>query len=98
LPGAEVLPHAAIFVDEQLRDAAQLAGLAGLAVFVISYGYSRIIEHFSRGGGGYVVASKHLGGHVGLVSGSALLVDYVLTIANARAVAGAGAGAAAQVP
>ena len=39
-----------------------------------------IIEHFPHGGGGYVVATKLLGPRAGVVSGSALLVDYVLTI------------------
>ena len=51
-----------------------------LTVFIISYGYTRIIEHFPSGGGGYVVATKLLGARFGVVSGSALLVDYVLTI------------------
>ena len=49
-------------------------------IVVISYAYSRIIEHFPFGGGGYVVASKLLGPKYGVVSGSALLVDYVFTI------------------
>src|SRR6185295_2169899 len=57
-----------------------LALATALTVFIISYGYSRIIEQFPSGGGGYVVASKILGPRVGLVSGAALLVDYVLTI------------------
>src|SRR3954468_13266571 len=57
-----------------------LAAATALTVFIISYGYSRIIEQFPSGGGGYVVASKILGPKVGVVSGSALLVDYVLTI------------------
>jgi amino acid transporter len=61
-----------------------LAVLLGLAtavtVFIISYAYSRIIEHFPHGGGGYVVATHMLGEKAGVVSGSALLVDYVLTI------------------
>jgi amino acid transporter len=51
-----------------------------LTVFIISYAYSRIIEHFPFGGGGYVVATKLLGAPFGVVSGCALLVDYVLTI------------------
>jgi amino acid transporter len=51
-----------------------------LTVFIISYAYSRIIEHFPSGGGGYVVATKLLGAPFGVVSGCALLVDYVLTI------------------
>jgi amino acid transporter len=66
------------------KDYTSLAvGLAlgtALTVFVISYAYSRIIEHFPSGGGGYLVATKLLGPRVGVVSGSALLVDYVLTI------------------
>src|SRR6185295_4123060 len=43
--------------------------------------YSQIIELFPTGGGGYLVASKLLGPRAGLVSGCALIVDYVLTIA-----------------
>jgi amino acid transporter len=57
-----------------------LALATAFTVFIISYGYSRIIEQFPSGGGGYVVASKILGPRVGVVSGAALLVDYVLTI------------------
>ncbi|HTQ44650.1 MAG TPA: APC family permease [Polyangiaceae bacterium] len=59
-----------------------------LTVFVISYAYSRIIEHFPSGGGGYVVATKLLGPRFGVVSGSALLVDYVLTITVSIAAGG----------
>ncbi len=51
-----------------------------LTVFVISASYSQIIELFPTGGGGYLVATKLLGRYPGLVAGSALLVDYVLTI------------------
>jgi len=39
-----------------------------------------VIEAFPSGGGGYVVATKRLGFGPGLVAGSALLIDYVLTI------------------
>lgn len=35
---------------------------------------------FPTGGGGYLVATKLLGSKAGLVSGSALVVDYMLTI------------------
>ena len=51
-----------------------------LTVFIISYTYSKIIEHFPHGGGGYIVASHMLGKRAGVVSGSALIVDYILTI------------------
>lgn len=51
-----------------------------LTVFIISYAYSRIIEHFPGGGGGYIVATHTISERAGVVSGSALLVDYILTI------------------
>jgi amino acid transporter len=61
-------------------------GLAtAITVFVISIAYSHIIERFPFGGGGYVVSTKLLGPAVGVVSGSALLVDYVLTISTSIA-------------
>ena len=50
-------------------------------VSIIAAGYYRIIQHFPFGGGGYIVAKQLLGEKVGLVSSSALVIDYVLTIA-----------------
>src|SRR6266850_5951832 len=58
-----------------------LSILTAFTVVVIAVSYMRIIERFPAGGGGYVVATKLLGPGAGLVSGSALLVDYVLTVA-----------------
>ena len=49
-------------------------------MFIIAASYSQIIELFPSGGGGYLVASKLLSPTAGMVSGSALLIDYVLTI------------------
>src|SRR5512138_842157 len=46
-----------------------------ITVFIISGSYSQIIEAFPSGGGGYQVASKLLGEKVGVVSGSALVID-----------------------
>jgi amino acid transporter len=57
-----------------------LAVATALTVSVISYSYSKIIEHFPYGGGGYIVATHMLGQKAGVVSGCALIVDYVLTI------------------
>src|SRR5512147_1188769 len=57
-----------------------VALMSGITVFVIAASYSQIIELFPTGGGGYVVASKLLSPSAGMVSGSALLIDYVLTI------------------
>ncbi len=68
--------------------AVAVAVAMALTVFIISAAYSRIIEAFPYGGGGYVVATKLLGSRAGVISGSALLVDYVLTITTSIAAAG----------
>lgn len=97
--GADGLSSSAYGPDEAFRalvkggqaHASLAVGLAigtALTVFIISYAYSRIIEAFPAGGGGYVVATKLLGPKFGLVSGSALLVDYVLTITISIAAGG----------
>ena len=52
-----------------------------LTIIVICISYSQIIEAFPTGGGGYLVASKLLSPTVGVVSGCALIGDYILTIA-----------------
>lgn len=85
--GADGLSSSAYGPDESMRALGEhtylalgLAAATAFTVFIISYAYSRIIEHFPFGGGGYVVASKLLGPRIGVISGSALLVDYVLTI------------------
>lgn len=52
----------------------------GITVIVISISYSQIIELFPSGGGGYLVASKLLSPKTGMISGCALLIDYVLTV------------------
>lgn len=57
-----------------------VAVATGLTILIIASSYSHIIELFPSGGGGYLVASKLLSPGIGLVSGSALLIDYVLTI------------------
>src|SRR5215469_1447901 len=57
-----------------------VAAMTVVTVFIISASYSQIIEYFPTGGGGYLVASKLLSPAAGVVSGSALLIDYVLTI------------------
>jgi amino acid transporter len=85
--GADGLSSSSYGPEEAFRTLGQhtylaffLALATALTVFVISYAYSRIIEHFPHGGGGYIVATHTLGKHAGVISGCALLVDYVLTI------------------
>ena len=58
-----------------------LAVATAATVCIISLAYNQVIELFPSGGGGYKVATKLIGPYTGLVSGAALIVDYVLTIA-----------------
>lgn len=85
--GADGLSSSAYGPDEAFRALGQhrslaivLVAMTAITVGVISYAYSNLIEHFPGGGGGYLVATKLLGRNAGIVSGCALLVDYVLTI------------------
>jgi amino acid transporter len=51
-----------------------------ITIVAICASYSQIISLFPTGGGGYLVASKLLSPATGVVSGCALLIDYVLTV------------------
>src|SRR5947209_7534110 len=62
-----------------------LAIATAVTVLIIAAAYSKIIEHFPFGGGGYVVATRLLGPRAGVISGSALVIDYVLTITTSIA-------------
>jgi amino acid transporter len=75
-------------LGEQTYLAPALALLMAGTVLLIGAAYRRIIEAFPTGGGGYVVVTRLVGARAGLVSGSALLVDYVLTITTSLAAAG----------
>ncbi|MFD0825995.1 APC family permease [Neobacillus sp. M.A.Huq-85] len=50
-----------------------------LAALILSY--RQIIYAYPHGGGAYVVSKNNLGKNVGLIAGSSLLVDYILTVA-----------------
>lgn len=85
--GADGLSSSAYGPDEAYRAlgahthlALLLVLMTAATIFIISIAYSNLIEHFPGGGGGYLVATKLLGEKAGVVSGCALLVDYVLTI------------------
>ncbi|MCI0329704.1 MAG: APC family permease [candidate division Zixibacteria bacterium] len=93
--GADGLSSSAYGPEEAFRTLGEhrylaviLAALMAATVLIISAAYKRIIEEFPAGGGGYVVATKLLGEKLGVVSGCALLVDYILTITISLAAAG----------
>lgn len=86
--GADGLSSSCYGPEEAFRSLGQYTHLAiylaigvALTVFILSASYTQIIELFPTGGGGYLVSTKLLGPIPGLVSGSALLVDYILTVA-----------------
>ena len=58
-----------------------MAVATAATVFIIAVAYNQVIELFPSGGGGYKVATSLIGPYTGLVSGAALIVDYMLTIA-----------------
>lgn len=57
-----------------------IAIASAFTVLVISASYAQLIEVFPSGGGGYLVASKLISPAAGMVSGCALIIDYILTI------------------
>ena len=93
--GADGLSSSAYGPEEAFKNlnghnylAVGLAAMTAITVLVISAAYRGIIQQFPHGGGGYVVATKLLGRSAGVTSGSALLVDYILTITVSVAAAG----------
>lgn len=58
-----------------------LAIAMAATVSIIAASYGQIIRLFPSGGGGYIVATRLLSPTAGVISGCALVVDYVLTIA-----------------
>ena len=57
--------------------------IALLAIVVVSY--RQTIRAYPKGGGSYIVASQNLGTIPGLTAASALMTDYVLTVAVSSA-------------
>ena len=58
-----------------------VAAAVVLLLVVVVASYRQLIKAYPSGGGDYEVAHKNLGEKAGLVVASALLVDYVLTVA-----------------
>jgi amino acid transporter len=85
--GADGLSSSAYGPEEAFRAlgehtylAIALAIMTAVTVLILSASYRNIIDEFPHGGGGYVVASHFLGAKAGVISGCALIVDYILTI------------------
>lgn len=85
--GADGLSSACYGPEQAFLSLGSYTGLAlylaiaiATSVFIISFAYNQVVELFPSGGGGYKVATKLLGKYPGLIAGSALIVDYILTI------------------
>src|SRR5512135_3426793 len=51
-----------------------------ILIAIVATSYFQTIHAYPSGGGAYIVAKDNLGTYPGLVAGSALLIDYVLTV------------------
>jgi amino acid transporter len=58
-----------------------VAGAVVLLLTVVVLSYRQLVKAYPSGGGDYEVARKNIGEVAGLIVASALLVDYVLTVA-----------------
>lgn len=92
------------YAPEEIFVVLSLAGLSGvvftpwvgaavaLVMVVVIAAYRQNIRAYPSGGGDYEVASVNVGPNAGLVVGSALLIDYVLTVAVSISAAAATLG------
>ena len=74
-----------------------IAGLVALVMVVVVLSYRQNVHAYPSGGGDYEVVTKNLGPTYGLLVASALLVDYILTVAVSTAAGVANIGSAIQV-
>ena len=61
-----------------------LIGISGAIVMllaILTFSYRQTIHAYPSGGGAYIVASDNLGKYAGVIAGSALALDYILTVA-----------------
>ncbi|MCX8032278.1 MAG: APC family permease [Thermoleophilia bacterium] len=81
------------YATEEILLALVLAGTAAVAfsfwvalavvvlLALVAVSYQQTVRAYPNGGGSYVVASENLGAVPGMVAASALMVDYVMTVA-----------------
>jgi amino acid transporter len=81
------------YATEEILFVMVLAGSTGLAysipisfaiavlLAIVSFSYQQTVYAYPHGGGSYTVSKENLGTQAGLIAASALLIDYVLTVA-----------------
>jgi amino acid transporter len=58
-----------------------ISGAIVMLLAILTFSYRQTIQAYPNGGGAYIVASDNLGKYAGVVAGSALALDYILTVA-----------------
>src|ERR1700730_15854599 len=58
-----------------------ISAAIALLLIIVTFSYRQTIFAYPSGGGSYIVASENLGRIPALIAASALLIDYVLTVA-----------------
>jgi amino acid transporter len=71
----------AVGVAVPLSYAIPIALAIGILTAIVAISYGQTLHAYPTGGGAYTVAKENLGVTPGLIAGSSLLVDYVLTVA-----------------
>ena len=64
-----------------LAFATPIAAVIASILAIVVFSYRQTIHAYPSGGGAYIVARENLGELPSLIAGSALLIDYVLTVA-----------------
>lgn len=52
-----------------------------LLLLILVFSYRQIIDHYPNGGGAYIVSRENLGEFPSLLAASALVIDYIMTVA-----------------
>ncbi len=68
-----------------LTNAVPIAIAIAVLAAIVATSYSQLVRAYSDGGGAYVVTRENLGLQASLLTGSALLVSYILTVAVSTA-------------
>lgn len=76
----EILLILALAGTGALTNSLPIALVIALLLAIVTISYRQTIKAYPNGGGAYIVAHENLGRGAGLMAGSALLVDYVLTV------------------
>jgi amino acid transporter len=77
----EIMLALALAGSGALRYSTAVAAVIALLFAVVTTSYRQTVFAYPSGGGAYNVARDNLGLYAGLIAASALLVDYVLTVA-----------------